>query len=174
MRRARFLCHAGLVLLLVLTGCASAPAPWPADLPPRVVFLAAWEADVPNQALQTRDDYLLWVERFYTGYNLAPGWLDVTRETLALIQEAERPDVAQRLGGLGTRIAAEWAKDNSVRRIATRHAAVWRDALVEAIAQADLLAYLARVEADVTALLGGELDPDAVVFERYYVDEFDF
>jgi hypothetical protein len=56
----------------------------------------------------------------------------------------------------------------------TRTAAVWRDALLEALAQDDLDAYLLRLEQDVAALMNGELANDTIRFERYYVDEFDF
>jgi hypothetical protein len=75
---------------------------------------------------------------------------------------------------LGRHIGGEWAKHNDVRRLNTRTAAVWRDALLEALRQNDLDAYLLRLEEDVAAMLSGQLGNDAIRFERYYVDEFDF
>lgn len=166
-----------LVAVLLLDACTvvSDTAPdWPSGLPPREAFLAAWNGDPANAELQPLETYLTWVQRFYQGVNLVPGWLDVSRDVLARVPEAERPEVGRRLQDLGVTIGSEWAKDNRQRRINTRHASVWRDALLEALAQDDLLPFLDRVEADAAALLNGELNGDVVRFERYYIDEFDF
>src|SRR5690606_37096368 len=126
------------------------------------------------QRVQAEDDYLLWVTRFYTGNGPVPGWLDMTEQVLERLPLEQHANVEARLFELGGRIGMEWAKDNSVRRINTRAAGVWRDALLEALAQDDLDAFLDRLSADVDALLNGTLDGDAIRFERYYVDEFDF
>jgi hypothetical protein len=79
-----------------------------------------------------------------------------------------------RLLALGRSIGSEWAKDNGVRKLDNRVVATWRDALLEALSQDDVDGYLLRLEQDVAALLRGELGIDAIRFERYYVDEFDF
>lgn len=165
-----------LILTALLAACASrAPdIAWPDDIPPRAQFSAEWQRSTANQPLQDEAEYLLWVTRFYNGYGAVPGWLAMTEQVLQRVDEAERAVTRARLFELGGRIGAEWAKDNSVRKLTTRSAGVWRDALLEALSQGELGDYLDRLSMDVDALLAGELDNEAIVFERYYVDEFDF
>jgi hypothetical protein len=161
--------------MVLLAACATrGPEPaWPEGIPPRSQFSAEWQASVDNHALQSEADYLLWVTRFYEGYTPVPGWLDMTQQVLARLPQQQHAAINARLFELGARIGAEWAKDNAVRRLNTRSAGVWRDALLEALARDELNAYLDLLSADVDALLAGELDNAAIVFERYYVDEFD-
>ena len=167
-------------LLLALTALIAAcmtrapEPPWPDGIPPRAGFSAEWQRSAANQALQSEAEYLVWVRRFYTGYNAVPGWLRMTEQVLQRLPPEERAAASARLSELGARIGREWAKDNSVRRLNTRTAGVWRDALLEALARGELDLYLDRLSADVDALLAGELANDAIRFERYYVDEFDF
>jgi hypothetical protein len=164
-----------LALMATLAACAvRAPEPqWPDGIPPRSFFRAEWRASANNQALQSQDEYLLWVTRFYTGYGAVPGWLTMTERVIQRLPPAEHDAIEARLFELGGRIGAEWAKDNSVRLLSTRSAGVWRDALLEAFARNELNDYLERLSGDVDALLSGELDNDAIRFERYYTDEFD-
>ncbi len=164
-----------LTLIALLAACATRPPepPWPDGIPPRAYFETEWRESARNQALQSEEQYLLWVTRFYTGYGAVPGWLNMTSQVLQRIPPAERAQIEARLFELGGRIGAEWAKDNSVRLLSTRSAGVWRDALLEALARNELNAYLDRLSADVDALLSGELHNDAIRFERYYIDEFD-
>lgn len=166
-----------LLCLVALSACVSVAPPaatWPEYLPARETFVAAWETDTANQQVQALDDYLEWVQRFYAGNNLVPGWTGMTAQLRERLEAARWPGVEAALQDLGGRIAAEWAKDNSVRRINTRCAAVWRDALQESLGRDDLDAFLIRLEQDVEALLAGRLDAGMIRFERYYVDEFDF
>jgi len=170
-----------LVLLLgcLVQGCTTTqqafpdPANWPGELPAAHSFRVAWRADAANRELQTERDYLQWVQRFYQGGNLVPGWLAVSEQVLQRLNAAEKASVSGRLLQLGMRIGSEWAKDNAVRRIHTRTVAVWRDALLEALRREDLEAFLSLLEEDVTALLATQLDADEILFERYYIDEFD-
>lgn len=165
---------AGVLLLLAACATQEPAAPWPPELPPRSIFQQQWREDVANRKLQSQGEYLLWVTRFYQGFNMAPGWLTMMQQVQARLPEQRWQTVEPRLLALGLSIGAEWAKHNDVRRLNTRSAAVWRDALLEALSQDDLDAYLLRLEQDVAALLDGELDNDSIRFERYYVDEFDF
>ncbi len=164
------------VLMALLAGCVTRqPEPeWLEGIPPRAQFAAEWQRSVDNQPLQSEAEYLLWVMRFYTGYRAVPGWLQMTEQVMQRLRPEERAVTSARLFELGARIGAEWAKDNSVRRLTTRSAGVWRDALLEALSRDELGAYLDRLSADVDALLAGELGNDEINFERYYVDEFDF
>lgn len=165
-----------LLSLTILAGCAvtSDSVPWPEGAYPRQYFVASYQEDDLAQMYQTQDEYLLWVTRFYYGNSLAPGWLDLTDQVLERIDPGRRDVVRDRLFHLGGMIGAEWAKSNAVRRLNTRNAAVWRDALIESINQHDLDNYMDRVEDDVQSLLAGDLDKEDIYFERYYVDEFDF
>lgn len=167
-----------LMLLMLISACAvRAPAPadmWPADIPARSLFQKQWRADAANKSVQGREDYLLWVVRFYQGYQLAPGWLDMMEQVNVRVPEEERVQVRAVLFELGSIIGGEWAKDNGVRKVSTRSAAVWRDALLESLSQDDLHPYLDKLQQDVDALMSGTLSNDEIVFERYYVDEFDF
>lgn len=164
------------LLALLLAACASAPrvADWPTQIPPVSFYVDAWEADESNQQYQDLDEYLLWVRRFHEGYNIAPGWDQLTRQVLERIPASDHEEVSARLYSIGREISLEWAKDNEVRLIDTRNAAIWRDALQEALSQNDLDNYLDRVEEDVEAMLQGRLTHSDIEFERYYVDEFDF
>lgn len=166
-----FLCWA-----LLLVGCAtpSTDLGWPQAAAPRAQFEAAWQADADNRELQTLEDYLQWVERFYEGNNLVPGWVGMTERLQERVPDGQWAQVQPQLLSLGAQIAAEWSKDNRVRRINTRCAAVWRDALQEALSRDDLDPFLGRLQSDVDAILSGNLDAEQIRFERYYIDEFDF
>jgi hypothetical protein len=165
-------------LMFLLAGCATIDdIEWPEGAYPRDYFEMVFMEDEIARMYQTRDDYLLWITRFYNGYNIAPGWLNLTKQVMDRLEGADpqwRSEVNERLFHLGGRIGSEWAKTNEVRLLNTRHAAVWRDALIESINQGDLDNYITRVESDVESILVGELDKEAIYFERYYIDEFEF
>jgi hypothetical protein len=69
----------------LLAACASTgPIEWPAELPEREFFESAYKADLANQPLQTRREYLGWIKSFYTGTAIYPtGWFDVQERVLA-------------------------------------------------------------------------------------------
>jgi hypothetical protein len=163
-----------LGLILALASCATVPVSWPATLPPVSYFQTTWTNDAANRQVQNQEEYLLWVQRFYEGFNTVPGWLDLETRVLARVPQNEQASIADQLTALGTTISAEWAKDNSVRRIDTSTVATWRDALQESLSRMELNSYLMLLNQDIAALLGGELTTDDITFERYYLDEFDF
>lgn len=168
-----------LTLSFFIAGCATTidDIEWPEGAYPRGYFEAAFLEDPVAGRYQELDDYLLWITRFYTGYSIAPGWLELQDEVRSRLDEpqsAYADAVIERLYHLGGLIGAEWAKSNEVRLLNTRNAAVWRDALVESIVQDDLDNYITRVENDVRAILAGRLDKEEIYFERYYVDDFEF
>lgn len=164
-----------LILTVALAACAVRPPQlvWPDGIPPQAFFRTEWQTATSNQELQSEAEYLVWVTRFYEGYTPVPGWLDMTEQVLARLPQSEHAWVTARLLELGGRIGREWAKDNTVRHINTRAAAVWRDALLEALARDELDDYLGRLSGDIDALLSGTLDNEVIRFERYYIDEFD-
>ena len=160
-------------LMLFLSGCVSNPTSWPDTLPPVSGFEANWRLDEANQAIQNEEEYLLWVQRFYEGFNTVPGWIDMTQQVLTRLPAEDRAIASEQLAALGVKISGEWAKDNSVRRIDTGTVAIWRDALQESLSRMEFDSYLVLLNQDLSALLGGELTTDNITFERYYTDEFD-
>lgn len=163
-----------LGLAIALGSCATTPVSWPSTLPPLSHFQANWDNDAANQQIQPEDEYLLWVQRFYEGFNTVPGWFELETQVLARLPEEERASAAEQLAALGMTIGGEWAKDNSVRRIDTSTVATWRDALQESLSRMEFNSYLMLLTRDITALLDGSLTTDDITFERYYTDEFDF
>lgn len=164
------------IAFFLLSACSGFQAEdgWPRELPPKTYFIAAYQADSGTQLYQTQEEYMFWVNRFYHGVNIVPGWLGLTEQVLEKLKEPQRSEVQEQLFLLGGRIGAEWPKDNRVRKLNSRSANVWRDALVEALDRDELKEYMARVNQDVDDLLSGKLNNDEIYFERYYEDEFDF
>lgn len=164
-----------LTMVLLVMGCATTvdDLEWPEGAYPRGYFEAAFQEDAAAQQYQTQDNYLLWITRFYNGYSIAPGWLNLMAQVRERTEEPQRSEVNERLYHLGAIIGSEWAKTSEVRLLNTRNASVWRDALVESINVGDLDDYVTRVENDVQSILDGDLDKEEIYFERYYFDEFD-
>lgn len=166
-----------IILLLQLSGCTLLmPAgSWPEGLPPREYFVDYYQASEDNHAYQSLDDYLYWIQVFYEGNALSPGWIHLSSELVFEAEEDRKVTYARKMQTLGRLIAAEWAQNNNVRLIDTRCASIWRDALLEAVSRDDLDNYIQRFEADVNAILAGELSKGDIQLERYYeVEEFDF
>ena len=165
----------GLLCCALLVSCSSMePAQTPPDAAEDPWFAAQYEQDDANQAVQERQEYLSWIQRFYNGMNRIPGWQFMSEQVVEKAPVDEQAEVSQRLNSLGRVIAAEWAKDNRVRLITTRMVNIWRQALEEAVSQEELLPYLEQVETDIERLLAERLPPEEIEFERYFIDEFAF
>jgi hypothetical protein len=159
-----------LLLSLVLSACAQRfdMAAWPADMPPRDHFLRLYAADVPNQALQTRQQYLEWVVRFYEGSEfMALGWNAITESVLVDLAKAPRAQLSRQLDALGQAISGEWAKDNQVRRIDTAMLSLWGGVMQADFAPDYRLAAVAMIRQDVVELLSARLAPEHVDEQRY-------
>jgi hypothetical protein len=176
--KSKILFSLGLVCALLLNGCSTASkqlASWPSDMPSREFFVAHYESDRDNKMEQDVDDYLLWVLRFYKGWELySNGWSKVTEDSLHGVSD---PLVAQEIRAkmnlIGEGIACEWAKGKKDRRILTRHVVVWGNALIESIKRDQELALINRVLADVNALLVQQVAMDDVKAERYFPRDSD-
>lgn len=107
-------------------------------------FRARYDADVANQQRQSWSEYQAWVTTFYEGKRFPPvaGWR--ARESdLAAKAPGARADVER----LGRALAAEWAKDNAVRRVSTSDLQAWGKRFSDAArAEATLVAALREVE----------------------------
>jgi hypothetical protein len=165
-----------LLCLLILTACASAPEPnqeyksdWPSDLPPQAFFNAHYSQDAYNQQLQSKQDYLKWVKRFYYGWAYKPkGWEWMTASVLKQTTDYNRRLLLKRdLQWLGENISAEWAKHARSRRINTAHMMIWGDALKIAMRSEEPEKLTSSIAADVQQLLNGELTPAQITIERY-------
>lgn len=159
-----------VLLSLVLSACAQRagiPA-WPAQLPPQAHFLSLYAADVPNQALQTQQQYLTWVLRFYEGSDyMALGWNAIAESVLVDLTDAQRSQLSQQLYALGQAISGEWAKDNQVRRIDTAMLSLWGGVMQADFAPDYRLAAVAMIRQDVAELLSARLAPEHVDERRY-------
>jgi hypothetical protein len=160
-------------VLLTLSACATTVTPenWPVEAPSYPHFVESYRSDEANRSRQTRDDYLTWVQRFYTGRPGAPGWNEITDSAVQGMDEDQRAVVDDLGFRLGRRIAAEWAKDNDVRRIDTAMLSLWGSIMVTAETPESRLEAMQAIERDTRALLEGELPPTQITEERYA--EFD-
>ena len=167
-----------LALLVLLTACATQQTvhrSWPEGAPSLAYFEQIYAEDLRNQQEQTLDEYLVWVKRYYEGWELyRRGWLDVTQD---LVVQIENPQVAQevdtKMYAVGRAIAGEWAKKTNTRKIFTRHVAIWGNALVESMNRGEELKLINIVQRDVDHLLADKLPVDAITADRYYAPDED-
>lgn len=167
-----------LLLLLLLSACASHTSiqrHWPEGAPPLAYFEGVYAADLHNQQEQTLDEYLMWVDRYYDGWELyRRGWLDVSND---LVEQIDEPDLAaeveHKMFLIGRSIAGEWAKKTNTRKIFTRHVAIWGNALVESMKRGEELKLINIVQSDIKNLLANQLPIDAITADRYYVQDED-
>lgn len=162
-----------LVGLFLLSACATRSqqaSSWPSDMPSREFFVAHYESDVENKDGQDVDEYLLWVLRFYKGWELySNGWSNVTEDSLhGVTDPVLAQEIRTKMNLIGEGIACEWAKNKKDRRILTRHVVVWGNALIESIKRDQELPLINRVLADVNGLLVNQVAMDDVKAERYF------
>ena len=175
---SRFVAVSVIVVSLLLSACANqAPkeAQWPAEMPPRSFFVAAYEADNANKQDQKLDEYLLWVFRFYKGWELyRNGWSQVINDSLIGVTDpVVAHEIKTKMEFMGVNISREWAKNKKDRRILTRHVVVWGNALIESIKRGQRLTLINRVLSDVAAILDNKIDSDDIKAERYYPKDKD-
>lgn len=163
-----------LGLLLFVSGCAFwktdiSRQSWPEKAPPRSEFEAEYAADKANQAVQTEEEYLLWVKRFYTGWRLyAEGWVELVPEVLSEVDDPQlRAELEAELYDMGRDIASEWAKDTEERRVYTRHLSVWGNAMRDAIASGETKEMIEQISHDVDKLMNNVLTVGDITASRY-------
>jgi len=79
-------------------------------------FEIPYSKDLANQEKQTREKYSAWIPSFYKGNLISSGW---DKNAKKFIGKLESKIVNRHFNVIGRVIAAEWAKDNSVRKIST-------------------------------------------------------
>jgi hypothetical protein len=154
---------------VALFGCLAAAAE-PKDPPPPATaaewyvpkeedFRAEYNRDTANQAKESWPEYWSWVKKLYEGDFLTRGW---TRQGKGLLEgvraERTRDELRATLNDLGRRVAAEWSKDNGVRKIDTANLLQFGKRLQEAKDRDDgsgssIRAAVDKVRADVDARL---------------------
>jgi hypothetical protein len=156
-------------LALFLVACASTPGPedWPSDAPSFRFFRQAYQSDAANRARQSEAEYLGWVRRFYEGHRVFPRWSEITTGIADKLEPQEQARVDDIGFRLGRRIAAEWAKDNAVRRIDTGMLSLWGSVIIAGDTPEEQLDALLAIDRDTRALLNGELSADDINEDRY-------
>jgi hypothetical protein len=74
---------------------------------------------------------------------------------------------------LGRDIASEWAKDNSVRRVDSRHLAIWGAAAARAVKEENVDETLQKISMDLQKLLALDLAPSSITADRYHLQDPD-
>jgi hypothetical protein len=170
---------AGLLLITtVLCGCvhqAPKETSWPNDMPTRGFFVAAFDTDLVNKQGQDVEDYLLWVIRFYKGWELyRNGWTQTTEDSLINVKDPLlAQEIRTKMNLIGSSVAVEWAKSKKDRRILTRHVVVWGNALIESIKRDEELMLINKVINDIDGLMENKIHLDDVKAERYYAKDKD-
>lgn len=117
-------------------------------------FRARYEADATNKGKQSWKEYQDWVRTFYEGKRFPPisGWADREKEILAKLPAASHAQVKPLLSQVGARLAAEWAKDNAVRKVSTSDLQTWGKRFSDVAKDPQsLTAALQQVDAEVAA-----------------------
>lgn len=169
----RFLIFPVVILLTaLLQGCSNTPRiadSWPADIPEVAYYEDTFAADVDNQQHQDKNDYLLWVVRFYDGWAFYPrGWKWLIDEVDSTVSDKDRAQMLQLMTSLGEKISAEWSKDRRARTVNTTHLLIWGDALKLAVKDSSQLELANRISLDVDELLERRLQPDDINLDRYF------
>lgn len=109
-------------------------------------FRQAFDADPANQKKQSWSDYAGWVKTFYEGKRFppVPGWTSRESELAA-----KAPHAREQVQRTGRWLAAEWAKDNAVRKVSTSDLQAWGKRFSDAAKTPDgLVAALSEVESE--------------------------
>lgn len=159
---------------LILAGCVShvgVITDWHGELPPVEPFVEAYENDLANQEVQSMEDYLLWIKRFYQGWVVYDnGWLKMSRGLTEQMPLDQRTIASQRIAEIGLKIAPEWAKEKKDRYIFTDMVAVWGEALLEALDRGEVFEYMDSVEQDLKLLKNGQIQRQDISMQRYFPD----
>ena len=149
---------------------------WPSNMPSRAYFLEVYEADHANKKVQTQEEYLTWIVRFYSGWELyRRGWIKMTNELIEQVEDPSQVDeIRQKVDRIGRLVSGEWAKKSDTRTIYLRHVSIWGNALLESLDRNEALPLINRVNQDVDDLLAHRIKADVITAERYFpADEDD-
>lgn len=117
-----------------------------------------YDADAANQHRQSWKDYQDWVNVFYQGKRFppVPGWNDRRSGIVKRLPADRRGSLEPLLDEVGRLLAAEWAKDNAVRKVSTGDLQAWGKQFGDAAASPGALeAALREVKGEVVRRGGG-------------------
>lgn len=167
--------HISIVILLLslVSGCTHLRDQWPDQVPSRTLFVNTYNDDTDNKDIQTQEEYLLWIQRFYLGWEIyRRGWLQMTDELVAEVDDPKQQKIIEKkMHNLGLKISREWAKKTKQRRIYTRHVAIWGNALLESLDKGESMLLIDKVNEDVNALLAHKIEPKMITENRYYAQD---
>ena len=149
---------------------------WPEGMPSRAYFVKVYEADDVNKQIQTQEEYLTWILRFYNGWELyGRGWLKMTNELVAQVNDPSQvKEIKFKIDRIGRLVSGEWAKKSDTRTIYLRHVSIWGNALLESLDRNEALPLINRVNQDVDDLLAHRIKANVITAERYFpIDEND-
>jgi len=148
---------------------------WPSDMPSRAYFLKIYNADETNKKIQSQEDYLTWIVRFYSGWELyRRGWIKMTDELVAQVKDpSQEKEIRQKVDRIGRLVSGEWAKKSDTRTIYLRNVSIWGNALLESLDRDEALPLINRVNQDVDDLLAHKISADIITAERYFPPDED-
>lgn len=160
------------LLALAITSCSTTTNKnhWSSGIPAKQFFIDYHNKDPEHQAVLKQQDYLLWVHRFYFGWELyRRGWIKATDELTTSLQRNEDQQKAKQLMfHIGTLVAPEWAKNKNFRLINTRHLSIWGNTLNTSVVKKEQLLILSRIKTDAELLLNQQISPQSITADRYY------
>ena len=148
---------------------------WPSAMPSRAYFLKVYDADEANKKIQTQEEYLTWIVRFYSGWELyRRGWIKMTDELVAQVEDpAQVNEIRYKIDRIGRLVSGEWAKKSDTRTIYLRQVSIWGNALLESLDRDQALPLINRVNQDVDDLLAHRINADIITAERYFPSDKD-
>jgi hypothetical protein len=143
---------------------------WPSNIPPRSYFLKVYGEDPDNKRIQTQEEYLTWILRFYNGWELyRRGWVKMTHELVTQVEDPRQiNEITEKMERIGRLVSGEWAKKTDKRTIYVRQVSIWGNALLESIDRNEPLSLVTRVNQDVDDLLAHKINPDIITADRYF------
>lgn len=156
--------------VVLLASCMSSAIleRWPEEIPRQSYFKELYREDGKNKSRQTEVEYLVWVARFYEGWEMMPiGWQDISESVLVDLEPLQYRTIDGHLERIGAQISGEWAKDNEVRQIDSRMLSLWAGVMQAEFSAEYRIAAVEVIARDVGDILNGELAMEQVTEDRY-------
>jgi hypothetical protein len=157
-------------LVVFLAGCMSSAIleQWPEQIPQQSYFKQLYREDGSNKVRQSEVEYLVWVARFYEGWEMMPiGWQDISESVLVDLEPVQYRTIDGHLERIGAQISGEWAKDNEVRQIDSRMLSLWAGVMQAEYSAEYRIAAVEVIARDVDGILSGSLPVEQITEDRY-------
>jgi hypothetical protein len=156
--------------VVFLAGCMSSAIleQWPEQIPQQSYFKQLYREDGSNKVRQSEVEYLVWVARFYEGWEMMPiGWQDISESVLVDLEPMQYRTIDGHLERIGAQISGEWAKDNEVRQIDSRMLSLWAGVMQAEYSAEYRIAAVEVIARDVDGILSGSLPVAQITEDRY-------